>query len=107
MIVACCSMNIFAASESSFDTTIERISTYSDFGNGDVAFWLSNNEGKACYGYWMSPTFKGFDANFSTLLSAYHSNSSLVIYGKLGDENKWSGSSSNHYCKVEVIVLKK
>jgi hypothetical protein len=55
----------------------------------------------------MSPTFKGFDANFAVLLSAYHSNNTVVIYGKLGDENRWGGSSSNHYCKVEVIVLKK
>jgi hypothetical protein len=97
----------FAASESSFDTKIERISTYADYGDGDVAFWLDNNSEKSCYGYWMSPTSKGFDANFSTLLSAFHANSNLIVYGKLGAENKWTGSSSSHYCKVESIVLKK
>ncbi|KZY41287.1 hypothetical protein [Oleiphilus sp. HI0123] len=107
VVLALYSVNCFSATESSFDTKVERIFAYTEFGNGDVGFWLTENEGKECYGYWMSPISKGFDANFSLLLSAYHANSNVIVYGKLGDDNRWPGSTSGHYCKVDVIILKK
>jgi hypothetical protein len=70
-------------------------------------FGLVKNQNKTCFGYWMSPLDKGFSANLSVILSAYHANSNVIIYAKTDTNKRWSGSSGNHICKVDAIVLKK
>ena len=91
------------ANEDLQSTTIEWISVYTEYGNGDVGF-LTKDKGTICYGYWLSGDAPGFQQTYSMLLSAYHSNSSIDINVSFSDSTKWP-ASSNHYCKLIRVAL--
>lgn len=87
----------FAETESTGQTTIKRLVSYNQ--QGDVIFTV-NNPSSNCYGYWISKSDAGFDANLSMVLAAYHAKSPVRVYGL--NHIKWSGSS-NFWCKLYAI----
>ncbi len=89
----------FAATEPTGQTTINRIVTYNQHGEGDVVFTV-NNPSSSCYGYWITKSDAGFDANLSMILAAYHAKASVRVYGL--NHIKWSGSE-NFWCKLYAI----
>ena len=97
--------NLVFASEASIKTTISAIQSYPDYGNGDVVFSISTPS-DICKGYWLSPNSKGYAANLSLLLSAYHASSKVYVYGLTEQSNKWPGSSTKH-CKLYSVRLTK
>ena len=83
-------------------TTLSRFISYNQYGNGDVAFKVKHPS-PSCFGYWMTKSDPGFDANLAVLLAAYHSQSKLIVYGLISPDEKWAGSSNN-WCKLYSIV---
>jgi len=92
-----------SAVERTVETTINTLQSYPDYGGGDVIFKV-DNPSAICKGYWLSPNTKGFNANLSIVLSAYHSSSKLTIDGHPEDIYKWKGSGT-HYCKLYSVKL--
>lgn len=89
----------FAENESTEQTTIKRLISYNQYGDGDVIFTV-NNPSSNCYGYWITKSDAGFDANFSVILAAYHAKATVKVYGL--NHIKWSGSG-NFWCKIYAI----
>ena len=90
------SFNCLAA-ERSATGTIKRFITYE---SGAVFVSLSTNGTICTWGYWLGQDSLGYKGIVSALLAAYHSKSSIAIYG---DNNKrWTGSS-NPTCKIVSI----
>ncbi len=101
VLVLLCSISssVFASDVRVRDTKIVRMISYNQFGNGDVVF-RTESTSDICYGYWITKADDGFDANFSMLLSAYHSSSKINVYAY--SNQRWAGSS-NHWCKVYAL----
>ena len=96
------SINVFSI-EATGDTTVTRFITYNQYGNGDVAFKVANPTVN-CFGYWLTTTDVGFDANVSHLLAAYQTKSKLKIHGYT--DQRWSGSR-NFWCKLYAVEYAK
>ncbi|XOV77599.1 MAG: hypothetical protein ACFHVJ_11630 [Aestuariibacter sp.] len=84
---------------------VQWLSVYTEYGNGDVGF-LTQEKGTICYGYWISGDAPGLNQAYSTLLSAYHSDSPVQLNVSPAESEKWP-ASSNHYCKVIRLALAK
>lgn len=91
------------ANEPSVETIITEIHSYPEYGNGDVIFKVAH-QGDICKGYWLAPSTPGFAANLSLLLSAFHSESKVRIWGQTQSDKKWDGSGT-HFCKLYNISL--
>ena len=96
------SLNAFSAIEVSPVTKIDRIMSFSEYGQGDVTVWLENNGAICTHGYWLRKADPGFDANLSLVLSAFHAQSAISIRGHTDDI--WTGSSGT-FCHVYLIDL--
>lgn len=84
------------------NTKIIRVSSYNQYGNGDVVFVIENPIAQCSGGYWITKDDKGFNANLSMILSAYQAKNPVTIFG-LPDQ-LWSGSSGK-FCKLYNIDL--
>jgi len=87
------------AAESSQVTTISKLISYNQYGGGDVIFRIANPT-NSCFGYWISKSDLGFNANLSTILAAYQAKTKVKIHGHTGQ--KWPGSN-NFWCKLYAI----
>lgn len=81
-------------------TTISNIYSYTNYGNGDVAFRVANPIDECSHGYWFNKDDAGFSANLTMIIAAYQAKSTVKIYG-LPDQ-LWAGSSGK-YCKLYNI----
>lgn len=97
------SNNAFAV-ESSQKSTINRLITYSKFGVGDTYVSLKENGENCSYGYYLNKNSDGYQAILGMLLSAYHSETPVLISGH--ENTLWSGSK-NPTCKIYAVEFKK
>ncbi|RDH43412.1 hypothetical protein [Zooshikella ganghwensis] len=83
-------------------TTIHKLISYSQYGNGDIAFTISSKFEK-CNGFWFNKSEPGYNAMLSMLIAAYQSKNNLVVYS---DPDKiWTGSSAP-FCHVYALEYK-
>ena len=87
---------------STVPTRITRITAYSEYGGGDVAFTVANPLPECSGGFWFKKTDAGFQATLTTLLSAYHARSTVRIYAH--PDQLWPGSASNT-CRLYGVDL--
>ncbi len=80
-------------------TKINRFLTFNSYGDGDVVFRVESPT-SGCYGYWITKTDKGYDANLSSILSAYHAKTTIKASGY--NDQLWQGSSSA-WCKLYAV----
>jgi hypothetical protein len=84
---------------------ITQLSSYTQLEEDSITF-ISNKQNGLCKGYWVSPTMLGFDTTISILMTAYQSQSEeIVIYASNAIEDKWSGNSTEHFCKVTSLFF--
>lgn len=100
LVFVCCST--FAAIVPTGLTKITYLSSYNQYGGGDVIFSVANPIAGCENGYWISKADGGFNANLSMLLSSYQTKNSIKIYG-LSDQI-WGGSAGK-YCKMYMIEM--
>lgn len=95
--------SLSAMANEDITSKISWLSVYTEYGNGDVGF-LTEQKGNVCFGYYVSGDMPGFDQVYSTLLSAYHTQSPVQLTVSPAESEKWA-ASSNHYCKVIRVAL--
>ncbi|NRA72432.1 MAG: hypothetical protein HRU24_15555 [Gammaproteobacteria bacterium] len=93
------STSALGTNEASGVTTITRIISYNQYGDGDVVFRIANPT-SSCYGYWINKNDSGFNANLSLLIAARQAKTSIKVYGLT--TQRWSGSG-NLWCKLYAI----
>lgn len=73
-------------------STIARVDTYTQYGEGDVIITLANNSlAASCpYGFWIRGTDRGAKTTFAQVLAARHTDSAIVIHADTSIT--WSGS---------------
>jgi hypothetical protein len=81
-------------------TNIVSVSSYNQYGTGDVVFKVANPIAECSDGYWLAKSDVGFQANLAMIISAYQIKNPVLIYG-LPDQ-LWSGSSGK-YCKLYSV----
>ncbi|CAM3667142.1 hypothetical protein [Vibrio aquimaris] len=97
-------MPAIGALEKSGTTQVDSVLSYSVFGSGDLTFNIKDRLGKCEGGFWFNKNDPGYEANISTLLSAFHANAKVNVQGH--SEQRWAGSHSN-YCHLYLIRLVK
>jgi hypothetical protein len=75
------------------------ILTYTDFGNGDFVFRISNQPA-GCSGFWISPQQPGYKTSVAYVLQA-RASGELVLVGA-DNAQLWTGSSGQ-WCKVDYV----
>lgn len=81
-------------------TTIKNITTFTDYGAGDIIIATANSGTTECPVYWMTKADPGFQANLSLIIAAYHAKSTIAIDGHT--ELRWPGTSGKS-CKIYSI----
>lgn len=94
--------NSHSVQRDAYGVTIKNIYTYTKYGNGDVQIIASSPAPNCEGGFWLSPNDAGYDAALSSLISAYHTQSLVVLSGE--DEDIWPGSGTRH-CRLEAVGL--
>lgn len=84
-------------------TTVTDVFSYTNYGNGDVAFRVENSIDECSHGYWFNKSDAGYNANLTMIIAAYQAKNTVKIYG-LPDQ-LWAGSSGK-YCKLYNIQFK-
>ena len=84
-------------------TTVKFITSYNQYGPGDVMFKIKDPIAE-CTGYYIRNTDEGYHSNLSMMIAAFHANSKVRIYGI--PEERWSGSGA-HICKLYSIEYHK
>jgi len=83
-------------------TTITKYITYTDFGGGDVVFWVNGAMPTGCAsGFWLPASGAGFKSEYAALMVAYTAGLPLVIYAD--PSTSWLGSSSGQFCRVTSL----
>lgn len=75
---------------------------YAQYGNGDVVFRLRNNASTQCVGFWLRPSFPGYNLLADIVVAATTRGQTLRVYAD--DEFLWPGSPTP-YCIVYAISL--
>lgn len=94
----------WSAIEGSPVTTVAWISSYPEYGEGDVVVRLSNNGSLCNSGYFMKSSTPGFNTTLAFIMMAYKDGKSLTLHGHT--DRMWAGSSSGSYCHIYNINLK-
>lgn len=84
-------------------STVTRVGSYNQFGNGDVTFSIANPIQECSDGYWFTKSDPGFQANLSMVIAAHQTKTPVIVTAL--PEQMWSGSSSGKFCKLYVISL--
>lgn len=93
------------ANKTTLKSSIKRLISYSNYGNGDVFVTLESN-GLICNsGYFINKDSQGFETNYSMLLSAYHAGIEVILTGS-DQDTKWQGSKST-VCELYSVELEK
>ncbi len=88
------------------ETTIYRVDSYNNgAAEGDIRILVLKTVSGCESGYFLEGTNKGIDRTLSTALSAFHTNSTVIIGGRSGVS--WGGSGSDTYCRVHAISVVK
>ncbi|MBQ4838464.1 hypothetical protein [Pseudoalteromonas luteoviolacea] len=96
----------FASStELSIGTQITELNVYSRLGNGDVYVKLNINGNYCKHGYFINKNSAGYESILSSLLSAYHAQSNIKIFGFTGQAHHWSGNTGPT-CEIYSVQLK-
>lgn len=90
-----------AMERSTPETVITTVTTYPQFGGGDVAIVVANPATNCPNGFWLSPSDPGFKSVLASILAAHHSRSRVRVYGD--DAQLWSGSSGA-YCRITAVA---
>ena len=98
------SMPAIGGLEKSGTTEVETVLSYNVFGSGDLTFRIKDDLGNCEGGFWFNKNDPGYEANISTLLSAFHANAKVKVQGH--SDQRWTGSHSN-YCHLYLIQLVK
>jgi hypothetical protein len=93
----------FAGIVQSSVTKVTYLSSYNQYGGGDVTVSVETKTVGCEDGFWLSKSDAGFPANLAMLLSAYHAKTPVMVYG-LSDQI-WVGSAGK-YCKLYLIELR-
>ena len=104
IVLAVVAFKLSAATEPSANSKIKELTSYTEYGGGDVIVKLEINGSNCTHGYWFKKSDPGFDANLSMLIAAYHSNSNIEIHAH--DNQIWGGSSGT-YCHAYSIRYQK
>ena len=99
LLLVLLSTSALANNESSGVTTITRIISYNQYGDGDVVFRVANPT-SSCFGYWINKNDAGFNANLSLLIAARQAKTDVKIHGIT--TQRWNGSGS-FWCKLYAI----
>lgn len=104
LVVVCVFFNVslFSAPVGSPKSKIIRITSYAEYGNGDVIFFLENNNPEVD-GYWINANDPGFEANLSMLYLALTTNREITVYYT---DEVWHGSDTGKLYKIYNIILK-
>lgn len=87
-------------------TTITSVTTYQyGVAAGDVSIKVAKTVAGCESGYFMIAGTEGLKNNLSSALSAFHSNSNIIIGGRSGVS--WDATGRTDYCKVHSITLEK
>ena len=98
LLLVFASSKILAAEESSYNSELNQLFTYSDFGGGDIVFTLKDKaQAQECYGYWVPKSSPNSDVLASQLLAVQFAKAKIRA---IGDTSTSWGGSSNKYCKV-------
>ena len=88
-----------------YGTYIKTISTYTQYGNGDVVVKVEAAYPSGCEGgFWLNKNDPGFEATMTVLLSAFHTSTKLSISAY--QSQIWTGSGQKH-CKINWVSLVK
>lgn len=90
-----------AASVGTTSTKIAFVSSYNQYGTGDVIFKVQDPVSDCADGYWITKADPGFQANLAMIISASEVKNTVVVNG-LPDQ-LWSGSTDSKYCKLYSI----
>ena len=87
-------------------TTIDRLYTYPVGGEeGDIIVKIPSPPTGCEAGYWLeSADTRGYKNTVSFILSAFHTQKTIILSGSDAPENRWSGSQGN-YCKILYVTL--
>ncbi len=89
--------------QTTIQTTITKVYTYTQFGGGDVLVVVENPATNCADGFWLSPADAGFKSTLSSLLVAQQAHSKVQITAI--DTQLWPGSSSGAFCKIKAAVV--
>ena len=81
-------------------TKVVFVSSYGQYGNGDVIFKVDRPVPECADGYWITKSDSGYQANLVMLMTAFQSKTSVGIAGV--SDQLWAGSSGK-YCKLYSI----
>ena len=82
--------------------TIERMISYTKYGNADIFVSLTTNGAEHCtYGYFIRKDAPGYESAMSMLLAAYHAKKSVKISAY--DTVKWPGNADNTVCEIYSV----
>jgi len=76
--------------------------SYSEYGNGDVVFRLSNSAPGCGAGFWLRSSDPGFKQNLAIVIGA--SLAEKVIGVHAYDDSLWPGSGSA-FCRVYAVTV--
>lgn len=85
------------------NTTITKLSTYSERGNGDILITVNNPPVGCERGFWVSGSATGAQHTLSLLLAAKTMNSNVSINGD--KDNIWSETSAGGVCHLFNIDI--
>ncbi|MEP2990313.1 MAG: hypothetical protein ABJN65_00960 [Parasphingorhabdus sp.] len=91
-----------AAIVESSSALITSITSFSEYGGGDVVVKIANPVTGCEAGHWLRPADPGFDRNVALLMSAYLANRPVKIYSH--NNQIWPGSSGK-YCLVDLVSI--
>ena len=84
-------------------TKVALVSSYNQYGSGDVLFKVENPILECIDGYWLTKTDSGYQANVVMIITAFQAKTPVVVFG-LSDQ-LWSGSGGK-YCKLYSFDLR-
>ena len=97
-------LNVNAESVISLQTKINEINSYSGIIDADTLIRVDDPHAACPGGYYLKITDIGFEKNISILLSAFHSQSNIVVRADGSESAAWPHSASR-YCKITQIQL--
>lgn len=103
ILIVICNHSLAANYKGSPISKIASVTSYAQYGPGDVIFSIENSIPECTNGYWLKKSDPGFQANLSMLIAAYQAKSKVVVYGLPAEI--WPGSSGK-FCHLYSITYK-
>ena len=84
-------------------TKIYNISSYAEFGSGDMIVYVDAPHANCSSGFWLSPDDPGFYSNLSLVLSGFQNQTNVKLLGN--DDQIWPGSPTGTFCRLYMVTL--